>query len=186
MIVADSDVLIDALRGREPARSRIALEISSGGLATTAISAFELLAGAQALASDPAADRRGEPGRSDRPPRPRGPRETDRPGGLPDRRHLPGEKRPAAHPQSRALRAGAGSEARDADPLKFLLYRSARIARAISWRRISMGAPSAAKSVREAVMLSGTSRSFSVRRRSGSLNDSPFARSRRRRMQRYS
>jgi predicted nucleic acid-binding protein len=50
MIVADSDVLIDALRGREPARSRIALEISSGGLATTAISAFELLAGAQALA----------------------------------------------------------------------------------------------------------------------------------------
>jgi len=50
MIVADSDVLIDALRGREPARSRIALEISGGGLSTTAISAFELLAGARSSA----------------------------------------------------------------------------------------------------------------------------------------
>lgn len=47
MIVADSDVLIDALRGREPARSRIVLEISGGGLATTAVSAFELLSGAR-------------------------------------------------------------------------------------------------------------------------------------------
>lgn len=50
MIVADSDVLIDALRGREPARSRIALEISGGGLSTTAISAFELLSGARSAA----------------------------------------------------------------------------------------------------------------------------------------
>jgi tRNA(fMet)-specific endonuclease VapC len=50
MIVADSDVLIDALRGREPARSRIALEISGGRLSTTAISAFELLAGARSVA----------------------------------------------------------------------------------------------------------------------------------------
>ena len=49
MIVADSDVLIDALRGREPARSRIALEISGGGLSTTTISAFELLAGARTV-----------------------------------------------------------------------------------------------------------------------------------------
>ena len=48
MIVADSDVLIDALRGREPARSRVALEISGGGLSTTTVSAFELLAGARA------------------------------------------------------------------------------------------------------------------------------------------
>ena len=47
MIVADSDVLIDALRGREPARSRVLLEISGGGLATTAVSAFELLSGAR-------------------------------------------------------------------------------------------------------------------------------------------
>ena len=50
MIVADSDVLIDALRGTEPARSRIALEIGGGGLATTTISAFELLAGAKTSA----------------------------------------------------------------------------------------------------------------------------------------
>ncbi len=47
MIVADSDVLIDALRGREPATSRIALELRSGALATTAISVFELLSGAR-------------------------------------------------------------------------------------------------------------------------------------------
>lgn len=47
MILADSDVLIDALRGREPARSRIVLEVRSGSLATTAISAFELRAGAR-------------------------------------------------------------------------------------------------------------------------------------------
>ena len=47
MIIADSDVLIDALRGREPARGRIALELSSGKLATTAVNAFELLGGAR-------------------------------------------------------------------------------------------------------------------------------------------
>ncbi|MEN8149327.1 MAG: type II toxin-antitoxin system VapC family toxin [Planctomycetota bacterium] len=47
MIVADTDVLIDALRGREPARTRIATIIGSGRFATTAISAFELLAGAR-------------------------------------------------------------------------------------------------------------------------------------------
>ena len=47
MIIADTDVLIDALRGQEPARSRIALEISGRGLATTTISAFELLSGAR-------------------------------------------------------------------------------------------------------------------------------------------
>lgn len=46
MIVADSDVLIDALRGREPARRRIELELSTGALATTSISAFELRSGA--------------------------------------------------------------------------------------------------------------------------------------------
>jgi tRNA(fMet)-specific endonuclease VapC len=47
MIVADTDVLIDALRGREPVASRIALELRSGGLATTAVSVFELLSGAK-------------------------------------------------------------------------------------------------------------------------------------------
>ena len=45
MIVADSDVLIDFLRGREPSTSRVALEIRAGRLATTAINEFELLSG---------------------------------------------------------------------------------------------------------------------------------------------
>jgi tRNA(fMet)-specific endonuclease VapC len=47
MIVADSDFLIDALRGRDPARKRIELELRAGGLATTAITAFELRSGAR-------------------------------------------------------------------------------------------------------------------------------------------
>lgn len=46
MIVADTDVLIDALRGREPARGRIAAAIEGGELATTAVTLFELLSGA--------------------------------------------------------------------------------------------------------------------------------------------
>lgn len=46
MIVADTDVLIDALRGREPMRDRIAAEIQKGALATTAVTQFELLSGA--------------------------------------------------------------------------------------------------------------------------------------------
>jgi tRNA(fMet)-specific endonuclease VapC len=45
MTVADSDVLIDFLRGHEPGRSKIALELSTGRLTTTAISAFELMSG---------------------------------------------------------------------------------------------------------------------------------------------
>ncbi|MFC1707215.1 type II toxin-antitoxin system VapC family toxin [Planctomycetota bacterium] len=47
MIVADSDVLIDALRGRERARSRIATALQTGTLATTVVSLFELLSGAR-------------------------------------------------------------------------------------------------------------------------------------------
>ncbi|MSR21115.1 MAG: type II toxin-antitoxin system VapC family toxin [Gemmatimonadetes bacterium] len=47
MIVADSDVLIDALRGRASIAERIALELTSGALATTAITAFELRSGAR-------------------------------------------------------------------------------------------------------------------------------------------
>jgi tRNA(fMet)-specific endonuclease VapC len=47
VILADTDVLIDALRGREPSRSRIAEALSRGGLATTAITAFELGSGAR-------------------------------------------------------------------------------------------------------------------------------------------
>lgn len=48
MIVADTDVLIDALRGREPGRTRVAREIENASLATTTISLFELLSGAKA------------------------------------------------------------------------------------------------------------------------------------------
>ena len=50
MIVADSDVLIDALRGRQPMRDRIAVELRGGALATTVINLFELLAGARTAA----------------------------------------------------------------------------------------------------------------------------------------
>jgi tRNA(fMet)-specific endonuclease VapC len=46
LIVADSDVLIDALRGRAPSARRIEIELETGALATTAISAFELRSGA--------------------------------------------------------------------------------------------------------------------------------------------
>jgi predicted nucleic acid-binding protein len=46
MIVADTDVLIDALRGRQPVSGRIAAAIKSGSLATTAVTVFELLSGA--------------------------------------------------------------------------------------------------------------------------------------------
>jgi predicted nucleic acid-binding protein len=45
-IIADTDVLIDFLNGREPSASRIALELDHGTLATTAVTRFELLAGA--------------------------------------------------------------------------------------------------------------------------------------------
>jgi tRNA(fMet)-specific endonuclease VapC len=47
MIIADSDVLIDALRGRVAVTERIALELSMGALATTSITAFELWSGAR-------------------------------------------------------------------------------------------------------------------------------------------
>ena len=45
-IVADSDVLIDFLRGKEGA-NRIASYLEGGNLVTTSISAFELWAGAK-------------------------------------------------------------------------------------------------------------------------------------------
>lgn len=48
MVVADSDVLIDALdAGREPVAAHVAGLIARGELATTAISFFELLAGSR-------------------------------------------------------------------------------------------------------------------------------------------
>jgi predicted nucleic acid-binding protein len=49
-MIADSDVLIDYLRGREPVQGRIALELRHD-LATTAVNAFELRSGAK-LARD--------------------------------------------------------------------------------------------------------------------------------------
>jgi tRNA(fMet)-specific endonuclease VapC len=45
MIVADTDVLIDFLQGRNPAADRIKLELEDSRLAVTAIGRFELLAG---------------------------------------------------------------------------------------------------------------------------------------------
>ena len=51
LIVADSDVLIDALRGRELAKARIANELKKTSLATTTVTVFELLSGAKTPAS---------------------------------------------------------------------------------------------------------------------------------------
>jgi tRNA(fMet)-specific endonuclease VapC len=47
VIVADTDVLIDALRGREPNARRIVQAMQSHSLATTVITQFELLSGAK-------------------------------------------------------------------------------------------------------------------------------------------
>jgi len=46
MIVADTDVLIDFLNGKNPAADRVALE-PGAGLKTTVITRFELLSAAQ-------------------------------------------------------------------------------------------------------------------------------------------
>lgn len=46
MIVADTDVLIDALAGREATSARVSEELERGRLATTSVTAFELLSGA--------------------------------------------------------------------------------------------------------------------------------------------
>lgn len=47
MMIADSDVLIDFLRGRGDWARRIAIELESRSFATTAITAFELRSGAR-------------------------------------------------------------------------------------------------------------------------------------------
>jgi len=47
MIVVDSDVLIDSLRGREPSRKKVADGLRESALATTTINAFELRSGAR-------------------------------------------------------------------------------------------------------------------------------------------
>jgi tRNA(fMet)-specific endonuclease VapC len=46
MIVADTDVLIDFLEGRQPGAQAVAEALAAGQLKTTAISCFELLSGA--------------------------------------------------------------------------------------------------------------------------------------------
>lgn len=46
MIIADTDVLIDFLNGKEPSAGRVSGELEKGELRTTVISQFELLSGA--------------------------------------------------------------------------------------------------------------------------------------------
>lgn len=45
LILADTDVLIDALNGLEPAIGRVTRELREGTLATTTVTVFELLSG---------------------------------------------------------------------------------------------------------------------------------------------
>jgi predicted nucleic acid-binding protein len=47
MIVVDTDVLIDYLAGQEPAAGRVAVELETDSFGTTAVTRFELLAGAR-------------------------------------------------------------------------------------------------------------------------------------------
>jgi tRNA(fMet)-specific endonuclease VapC len=47
MIVADTDVLIDFLAGRAPAAERVEAELATDSFGTTAVTRFELLAGAR-------------------------------------------------------------------------------------------------------------------------------------------
>jgi tRNA(fMet)-specific endonuclease VapC len=56
MIVADTDVLIDFLRGRGPGAKRVALELETRSFATTAITAFELRSGARTAGQKRAID----------------------------------------------------------------------------------------------------------------------------------
>jgi tRNA(fMet)-specific endonuclease VapC len=55
MIIADSDVLIDFLRGRGEA-ARVAVEIESRSLGTTAVTAFEIRSGARTARQKSAVD----------------------------------------------------------------------------------------------------------------------------------
>ena len=49
MTIADSDVLIDALRGHEPIRGLVDRYLEHDSMATTAITVFELLSGAHSI-----------------------------------------------------------------------------------------------------------------------------------------
>lgn len=57
LTVADTDVLIDALRGREPSASRARAGLIDGSLHTTSVNAFELLSGARSPDERDAVDR---------------------------------------------------------------------------------------------------------------------------------
>lgn len=52
MIIADTDVLIDYLKGSQPAADQVSAHRRSENLQTTAITCFELLSGARGTAGD--------------------------------------------------------------------------------------------------------------------------------------
>jgi tRNA(fMet)-specific endonuclease VapC len=56
MIVADSDVLIDFLRGRGEGARRVAVELQTRSFATTSITAFEIRSGARTARQKKAID----------------------------------------------------------------------------------------------------------------------------------
>jgi tRNA(fMet)-specific endonuclease VapC len=56
MIVADSDVLIDFLRGRGEGARRVAIELETRSFGTTAITAFEIRSGARTARQKRAVD----------------------------------------------------------------------------------------------------------------------------------
>jgi tRNA(fMet)-specific endonuclease VapC len=56
MIIADTDVLIDFLRGRGGGAKRVALELETRSFSTTAINAFELRSGARTAKQKAAID----------------------------------------------------------------------------------------------------------------------------------
>lgn len=56
MIVADSDVLIDFLRGRGEGARRVAIELETRSFATTSITAFEIRSGARTARQKKAVD----------------------------------------------------------------------------------------------------------------------------------
>ena len=56
MIIADSDVLIDFLRGRGDGARRVAVELETRSFGTTAITAFEIRSGARTARQKKAVD----------------------------------------------------------------------------------------------------------------------------------
>ena len=57
LIVVDSDVLIDALRGRQPAVRQVTDGLHAGVLSTTTVTVFELLSGVRTKAESAAVER---------------------------------------------------------------------------------------------------------------------------------